>query len=90
MLTALERDYLMSLSVVFVEPEVLLVFATHLHAIYQQGHQLGHGLRLRHGDQDLGLFKQLDLKGHAASFLEDLTEIFVVGDPVSFNELILK
>lgn len=80
----------MGLTVELVQPKVLLVLTTHLDAFYQQGHQLCHCFRLSHSDQDLGLFKQLDLKGDAASFLKNLAKVFIVGDPISFDELVFK
>ena len=90
MLPALERDDLLRLLGELVQPEVLLVLAAHLHTLYQQGHQLRHRLRLGYGDQDLGLFQQLDLESNAPPLREDLAEVLVVGDPVALHELTLE
>lgn len=46
----------MRLFVVLVQPEVMLVLAAHLHAVYQHDHQLSHSLRLGNSYHDLGLF----------------------------------
>lgn len=67
---------------------MLLILTSHLDAVHQQGHQLGYSLRLRNSYQDFTLLQQFDLKSDPSLFLKNLTEIFIIWDPIPFNEFI--
>jgi hypothetical protein len=89
-LSALVRDDFLRFFAEFIEPEVLLVISSHLHAVDQLCHELSHCLGLADCDSDGVLVEQFDVESHHSLLFEQFAVDLVVGTPVSLHELALE